>query len=49
MTRYAQRTLVGQPSLANWGKTAGGFSAGLATGGTASDIAGYKLLTFTGS
>jgi len=60
MTRYAQRTLIGQPALANWGKAAaGGIGVvegyGIATGGTSSSIsvgspaAAYTLLTFTAS
>ena len=35
MTRYAQRTLLQQPSIANWGKAApAGIGYGVATGGT---------------
>ena len=55
MTRYAQRTLIGQPGLANWGKAAaGGIGVvqgyGVATGGTSTsitDTVAYTLLTFT--
>jgi len=56
MTRYAQRTLIGQPALANWGKAAaGGIGVvqgyGVATGGTSSSITvssqAYTLLSFT--
>ena len=56
MTRYAQRTLIGQPGLANWGKAAaGGIGVvqgyGVATGGTATSISpsgvAYTLLSFT--
>ena len=56
MTRYAQRTLIQQPSIANWGKAApGGIGVvdgyGVATGGTSSPITvggqTYTLLTFT--
>ena len=52
MTRYAQRTLIGQPSLANWGQAAaGGIGYGVATGGDPSSITvssqAYTLLTFT--
>ena len=56
MTRYAQRTLIGQPGLANWGKAAaGGIGVvqgyGIATGGTSSSITvstqAYTLLSFT--
>ena len=56
MTRYAQRTLIGQPTLANWGKAAaGGIGVvqgyGVATGGTSSSITdssqAYTLLSFT--
>ena len=38
MTRYSARTLIGQPTLANWGKAAaggGGIGYGVATGGSA--------------
>ena len=56
MTRYAQRTLIQQGTVANWGKAApvgigvvGGY--GVATGGTSSSITvstvAYTLLTFT--
>ena len=55
MTRYAQRTLIQQPTLANWGKAAaGGIGVvqgyGVATGGSSSsitDTVAYTLLTFT--
>ena len=50
MTRYAQRTLLQQPTLANWGKpAAGGATYGTATGGTTlgSPPAGYTVLEFT--
>lgn len=48
MTRYAQRTLIQQGTVTNWGKSAtGGYRAGVATGGTSSSITGYTLLTFT--
>jgi hypothetical protein len=52
MTRYSARTLIGQPTLANWGKAAaaGGIGYGVATGGTSSSITDtvpYTLLTFT--
>ena len=56
MSRYAQRTLIQQGSVANWGKAAptgigvvGGY--GVATGGSSSSITvsseAYTLLTFT--
>jgi len=56
VTRYAQRSLIGQPALANWGKAAaGGIGVvqgyGIATGGTSSSITvsgqTYTLLQFT--
>ena len=56
MTRYAQRTLLQQPSIANWGKAApGGIGVvdgyGVATGGTSSPImvstVNYTLLEFS--
>ena len=54
MTRYAQRTLIGQPALSNWGKAAaaGGVSYGVATGGIGAATAvtinsvNYEYLTF---
>ena len=58
MTRYAQRTLIQQGSVANWGKAApAGIGVkdgyGVATGGTSSSITvgstPYTLLTFTSS
>jgi len=54
VTRYAQRTLIAQPSLANWGKAAPtGIGVvegyGVATGGTTlgSPPSGYTVLEFT--
>jgi len=58
MTRYAQRTLIEQGSVANWGKAAptgigvvGGY--GVATGGTPTSISvsstAYTMLSFTSS
>jgi hypothetical protein len=56
MTRYSARTLIGQPTLANWGKAAaGGIGVvdgyGVATGGASTsptvDGQAYTLLTFT--
>jgi len=54
VTRYAQRTLIAQPTIANWGQAAaGGNSYGVATGGSSSPITvsgqAYTLLTFTAS
>lgn len=54
MTRYAQRTLVQQPSISNWGKSApAGIGYGVATGGTSTTITvsgqSYTMLTFTGA
>ena len=54
MTRYAQRTLLQQPTVANWGKAAPvGIGYGVATGGTSSTITvsgqSYTMLTFTGA
>lgn len=54
MTRYAQRTLLQQPTIANWGKAApAGIGYGVATGGTSSTITvsgqSYTMLTFTGA
>jgi hypothetical protein len=54
MTRYGQRTLTAQPSLANWGQAAPvGIGYGVATGGTSSTITvsgqSYTMLTFTGA
>jgi len=57
MTRYAQRTLIQQPSIANWGKAASGIGVkdgyGVATGGTSSPITvstvNYTMLTFSAS
>ena len=54
MTRYAQRTLIQQPTVANWGKAAPvGIGYGVATGGTSSTITvsgqNYTMLTFTGA
>ena len=50
MTRYAQRTLLQQPSIANWGKAApAGIGYGVATGGTAllTPPTGYAGVSFT--
>ena len=54
MTRYAQRTLIQQGSVANWGKAApaaGAITWGVASGGTSSSItdggSAYTLLSFT--
>ena len=54
MTRYAQRTLIQQPTVANWGKSApAGIGYGVATGGTSTTITvsgqSYTMLTFTGA
>ena len=57
MTRYAQRTLIQQGTVANWGKAApAGIGVkdgyGVATGGTPTsitDTVAYTLLTFTSS
>jgi hypothetical protein len=54
MGRYAQRTLIQQPTIANWGKaapSAGGITYGVATGGSSTSISDggntYTLLSFT--
>ena len=55
MTRYAQRTLIQQGTVANWGKAAAGIGVkdgyGTATGGTAlpTPPTGYSGVYFTAS
>jgi hypothetical protein len=51
MTRYAQRTLIQQPTIANWGKTAGGgLTWAKISGGTANPAgrtpSGYSVSEF---
>lgn len=55
MTRYAQRTLIQQGTVANWGKAAAGIGVvegyGVATGGTSYSVTvgsqAYTLVAFT--